>query len=536
MLLLGGSSTVSALTGMDVDLACFLIPLGIISCIYPSFFPFDLPLDTFVGGLKATFLSSYINTSIIFIALLIIIFVVYADSSAGIGSITAMYDKLVVVSKYTEAQCDEIGTLDACGGVKGNLHGSYVTMMSLDGLMFGIINIVGNFGTVFLDQAYWQCAFAAKPTSSHKAYLMGGLVWFSIPFALSTSLGLATVALQLPVSTEEAADGLVPPAAAYYMLGPGGAVLITLMIFLAVTSTGSGELVAVSNIFTYNIYKTYFHPTASESQLMIFSRCVIVIFGVAMGILAVILKAVGLSLGYVYLMMGVIIGAGVIPVAYSVLWSQCTATGAIAGALGGQVLGIFFWLITAYSEKGEVTIASTGTNGAMLVGNIVSIVSSGLICTIISKMNPDNFDFEATKNIKSTNKESADHLTGEDLDEAMLMHSKTWILRWGGGLVVVLLFLWPLLSLIGGDFSLGYFTVWVIISFVWSIIAATVIITLPLYESSGGISAILRGIFVGHGELYSHDAATSADSVQLITQNPLSPHHHALLHENRIVG
>lgn len=32
MLLLGGSATVSAITGLDVDLACFLIPLGIISC------------------------------------------------------------------------------------------------------------------------------------------------------------------------------------------------------------------------------------------------------------------------------------------------------------------------------------------------------------------------------------------------------------------------------------------------------------------------------------------------------------------------
>lgn len=436
-----------------------------------------------------------------------------------------MYDKLVTVSSYTTAQCEEIATLDACGGVKGNLHGSYVTMMSVEGLIFGIINIVGNFGTVFLDQAYWQCAFAAKPASSHKAYLLGGLVWFSIPFALATSLGLATVALQLPVSTEEAADGLVPPAAAYYMLGPGGAILVTFMIFLAVTSTGSGELVAVSNIVTYNIYKTYFHPTASESQLLIFSRCVIVIFGVTMGILAVILKAVGLSLGYVYLMMGVIIGAGVVPVAYSVLWSQCTATGAIAGALGGQVLGISSWLIAAYAEKGEVTIASTGGNHAMLVGNIVSIVSSGLICTILSKMNPDNFDFEATRNIKSMNSESADHLTGEDFDETMLMHSKIWILRWGGGLVVVLLFLWPLLSLIGGDFSVGYFSFWVVVSFVWSIIAATIIISLPLYESAGGIYAILIGIFDGPGGLHQQDAATSADSVQLITQNPLSPHH-----------
>ena len=31
------------------------------------------------------------------------------------------------------------------------------------GLVFGIVNLVGNFGTVFCDQAYWQSSVAAKP-------------------------------------------------------------------------------------------------------------------------------------------------------------------------------------------------------------------------------------------------------------------------------------------------------------------------------------------------------------------------------------
>ena len=35
-----------------------------------------------------------------------------------------------------------------CGPVKDNQGGSYLTMMSKGGIIFGIINIVGNFGTV----------------------------------------------------------------------------------------------------------------------------------------------------------------------------------------------------------------------------------------------------------------------------------------------------------------------------------------------------------------------------------------------------
>ena len=37
------------------------------------------------------------------------------------------------------------------------------SIFSPGGLIFGIVNIVGNFGTVFCDQAYWQSSVAAKP-------------------------------------------------------------------------------------------------------------------------------------------------------------------------------------------------------------------------------------------------------------------------------------------------------------------------------------------------------------------------------------
>jgi hypothetical protein len=41
-------------------------------------------------------------------------------------------------------------------------EGSYLTMWSLNGLVFGIINVIGNFGTVFVDQSYWQGAIGGK--------------------------------------------------------------------------------------------------------------------------------------------------------------------------------------------------------------------------------------------------------------------------------------------------------------------------------------------------------------------------------------
>lgn len=52
--------------------------------------------------------------------------------------------------------------------IANNKGGSLLTMFSKGGFIFGIVNVVGNFGTVFVDQSYWQSAIAAKPHAAHK--------------------------------------------------------------------------------------------------------------------------------------------------------------------------------------------------------------------------------------------------------------------------------------------------------------------------------------------------------------------------------
>lgn len=60
------------------------------------------------------------------------------------GSISAVWNNLNVMAGVKP--------------VENNREGSYMTMWSLNGLVFGIINVIGNFGTVFVDQSYWQGA------------------------------------------------------------------------------------------------------------------------------------------------------------------------------------------------------------------------------------------------------------------------------------------------------------------------------------------------------------------------------------------
>ena len=102
------------------------------------------------------------HTAVLFVIIMVFTFTVYATSEK-IGSPAKMHDLLENLSKTHP--------------VEDNAQGSYLTMRSLGGLIFGIINLVGNFATVFNDQAYWQRAIASQPASSVKAFLLGGLAW-----------------------------------------------------------------------------------------------------------------------------------------------------------------------------------------------------------------------------------------------------------------------------------------------------------------------------------------------------------------------
>jgi hypothetical protein len=70
-----------------------------------------------------------------------------------------------------------------------------LTTLHEDALIFMIIQITGGFGTVILDQGYWQRAIASEAKTAVRAYLMGGVAWFAVPLTFSSIMGLAAVAL-----------------------------------------------------------------------------------------------------------------------------------------------------------------------------------------------------------------------------------------------------------------------------------------------------------------------------------------------------
>lgn len=471
MLVVAGSDTVSALTGMNVNIASFLIPLGVI-------------LYTLAGGLKATFVASYFNTALILISLVLILFMVYV-SPGDLGSTDIVYRNLERVTTKFQP-------------VDGNLEGSYLTMFSREGFYFGLVNLVGNFGTVFIDQSYWQSAIAATPSASWKGYILGGLCWFAIPFSLATSLGLAAAALSLPITMTEADKGLVPPAAALHLMGNPGAVLIMLMLFVAVTSSGAAEQIAVSSVVSYDVYRTYVFPNCSGQRIIFISRMVILFFGLFMGVLGVVLQKIGLSLNFIYLAMGIFIGPAVIPVAFSISWGRASAKGAISGAILGLICGLSAWLIFGATFD-DGFLDNLEKNEVMLAGNLVSLLSSGLICIIVSLFDPDDCDWSTTRAIPLIEDDPNAHIPFEDEEALELVLKKIGII--GAAITVVLFVLWPLLALPARVFTRGYFKFWVVLSFIWGIVSCGIMVFLPLFESRHGILVLLSFGKYRHGAL-----------------------------------
>ena len=491
MLLLGGAAVVNGLTGMDISLAAFLIPVGVM--IY-----------TLVGGLKATFVADYMHTVIIFIVILTFVAMVFFISPIT-GGVEGMYNKLVEAASLNPVISPtfaEGGAVEGDPSTYGNAMGAYLTMASAGGLIFGVINIVGNFGTVFVDQAYWQRAIAAQPSSTVKGFLLGGMCWFAIPFTLATTMGLTAVAIDVELSPEQVQLGLVVPAAASVLMGEIGAIMVLVMLFMAVTSAGSAELIAVSSLLTYDIYRTYKNPKATGKQLLKVSRAVIVAFGLGMGALAVVLLGMGLSLGFVYLAMGILIGSAVIPIALTIIWNKTTRAGAVSGALIGVVLSLTTWTSVAASEAdGVVDIASLGGAFPMLYGNVVAILSSGLICVVVSLAQNKKYDWkELDEHMSLVTDDMEQHeITSTEAmkrqqDEEQLKKAFKFSVRGGGLLTLICVVFWPMpLYFSGYVFDFGFYGLWVGIAIAWVSCAAAIIIFMPIVEARKGIAKVASG-------------------------------------------
>lgn len=496
MLLTGGSAVVTSLTGMPTAAACFLLPVGVV-------------MYTIFGGIKATFLTDYVHTVMLIIIIFIFAFTAYT-TNVNLGSPSKVYDLLVEAGKRHP--------------VEGNAEGSYLTMRSREGAIFFVINIVGNFGTVFCDNGYYNKAIAASPVHALPGYVMGGLSWFAIPWLTATTMGLSALALEtnsvFPTFPSRMPDadvtaGLVLPDAAVALLGKGGAAASLLLVFMAVTSASSAEYIAVSSIFTYDIYQTYFNPKASGKRLIYMAHTCVIVYAILLAAFSTGLYYIGISMGYLYLMMGVIVSSAVLPATLTLMWSKQNTIAATLSPIFGLASSLVAWLVTAKRQFGNLSVDSTGSNNPMLAGNVVALLSPLIYIPILTyAFGPQSYDYKSMAQIRlandldlvadpellpspspSSSLPSSDPSSHLIEDQAKLTRASTIAKALTASMTLALLVLWPMpLYGSGYVFSKRFFTGWVVVGILWLFGSAFCVGLYPLWEGRRSMAHTFRGI------------------------------------------
>lgn len=90
-------------------------------------------------------------------------------------------------------------------------------------------------------------------------------------------------------------------------------------------------------------------------------------------------------------------------------------------------------------------MANLGTLDANLTGNLMAILSSGLIHTVSSLVKPQNYDWkDLDEGLTMCDAEDEDEaaLDDEDYSPEKLEAAKGWIMKWGITLSFVLFIIW----------------------------------------------------------------------------------------------
>lgn len=486
LLLLGGSQGFSAITGMHTVAASFLLPLNVI--IY-----------TASGGLKATFISDWIHTVIIYIIIIVSTYRVFC-SSPLIGSPGKMWELL------KEAQ----------NTFPSSSTGSYLSFKHRNLILTSWSVMMGGMSSVFGDPGYSQRAIAASSSSVFNGYMLGSICWWVIPFALGSSAGLACRALLTnPVSvtypnalSEAEVNASLPfiyGLAAIF--GKGGAAAGLVMLFMSVTSATSAELIAFSSISTYDVYRTYINPNATGTKLVRASHISVLIFGIFIAVLAVIFNYIGVTVGWLLGFLGIILNPEVSVVTLSLFWPKMTKISLLVGAPLGTITGIVCWIGATYSYANHVINKNTVmTTEAAFIGNIVSLFSTPIYIILISCMKPEkSFDMSTLEEkIKVANDIDFEAEIAIQIGERerKLLRSQTWMSLCINSFILLGVYIVLTCALYGWgqDLSKGSFTAFMIVMLLWLVIAALYIIILPLWQGRKSIATVIRRI-LGKGTI-----------------------------------
>jgi hypothetical protein len=413
-----------------------------------------------------------------------------------------------------------------------------------------------------MDTAFWQKTFASEVRSTVPAYDLVSIVILAIPWCTGTIIGLSARAIEkTPIwwdypnvlTLKQVNSGLVMPYVLRSLLGRGATVGLLVLIFMAITSTVSSSMIAVSSIISLDGYRTYINPRASDRKTLKVSHLGVVFHGCFMAAFAIMLQYAGATNNWSTYFRPIVACPGILPLILTLFWSRQTKAAAILGPLLGLASGVTTWLTLSWHYGGTINITTTQTQLAGLYGAIVSFFSPALYSVIISLIWPSRFDWreflridliedESSKDSSLKSKVSIEGLkvhgdqeksgrstSGDEkarapspasalhtasalhksqakisledvvhpFDAETIQHIKRWLriaIIFFIVNVVVTCILWPLPLYRNYIFTKTFFGGWVTVAIIWHFAAILAVIVYPVWDGRHDIATAIRGL------------------------------------------
>ena len=327
-----------------------------------------------------------------------------------------------------------------------------------------------------------------------------------------------------------------------------------LLLFMAVTSTVSSSMIAVSSIISFDVYRTYINPKATDKQVVKVSHLGVVFHGVFITGFALMLNYGGANISWVNYFSPILTCPGIFPLIFTLMWSRKCKLAAIVSPILGLASGVGVWLGTSQSIYGGISFATTVELAPSLYGSIASLFSPILYSIIISYLKPEHFDWREFLRIdlvkddstfSSSDASSPDDSvialsTGQDekrlekkieaptlteshphqlvlgsatllndlihpLDEESLRHLRKWYrIAWVFLIFIIAItfVVWPMPLYRDYIFSRSFFSGWVTVAIFWQFFALFAVVIYPVYDGRHEIAKSVRGLRTSFGKRF----------------------------------
>lgn len=231
---------------------------------------------------------------------------------------------------------------------------------------------------------------------------MAALAIFGIPWGLGTVIGLTARAIHdTPIfptypallTVKEVNSGLVMPYVLKALIGDQGIVAFFVLLFMALTSTISSSLIAVSSILSFDVYKTYINPKATDKKLVHVSHIAVVLHAIVIVGISLALDYGGADMTWIGYFRPILSCPGIIPLIFTLCWSGQTRLAAIVSPILGFATGIIIWLVSAKKIYGTINLVTTEQGYPALYGACGSLFSPAIYSILISQYKPYKFDW-----------------------------------------------------------------------------------------------------------------------------------------------